>query len=71
MGKYHIVLEKQKEGGYTVYIPELPGCVSQGNTEKEAISNIREAMALYLQELKESRLDITPRVKIIEPTASP
>ena len=43
-----IVLEKQEEGGYTVYIPSLPGCISQGETKKEAIENIKEAILLYL-----------------------
>ncbi|MDO8554933.1 MAG: type II toxin-antitoxin system HicB family antitoxin [Candidatus Micrarchaeota archaeon] len=48
---FHIVLEKQEEGGYTVYVPELPGCISQGETEKESLSNIQEAINLYLSEL--------------------
>lgn len=48
--KFHIVLERQDEGGYTVYVPELPGCISQGESEKEAIRNIKEAMGLYLEE---------------------
>ena len=51
--KYHVVLEKQKEGGYTVYIPELPGCISEGDTEKEALKNINEATELYLEELND------------------
>ncbi len=44
-----IVLEKQEEGGYTAYVPALPGCVSQGETEQEAIENIKEAIELYLE----------------------
>ncbi|MBI4149134.1 type II toxin-antitoxin system HicB family antitoxin [Candidatus Woesearchaeota archaeon] len=44
-----VVLEKQKEGGYTVYAPSLPGCISQGETRKEALANIREAIELYLE----------------------
>ena len=47
---FHIVLEKQDEGGYTVYVPELPGCISQGETEKEVVENIKEAIDLYLNE---------------------
>lgn len=43
-----VVLEKQEDGGYTVYIPSLPGCISEGNTKKEALKNIREALELYL-----------------------
>ena len=41
--KLTIVLEKQDEGGYTAYVPSLPGCVSQGETREEALKNIKEA----------------------------
>ncbi|KYK26489.1 antitoxin HicB [Euryarchaeota archaeon SM23-78] len=44
-----VVLESQKEGGYTVFVPSLPGCISQGETKEEAISNIKEAIQLYLE----------------------
>jgi len=43
-----IVLEEQEEGGYTVLVPALPGCISQGDTLEEAIKNIKEAIELYL-----------------------
>ncbi len=49
--KLHVVLEAQEEGGYAVYVPELPGCISQGETQAEALRNIREAQSLYLSEL--------------------
>lgn len=48
---FDIVLEKQKEGGYTVYVPSLPGCISQGETETEATKNITEAIELYVEEM--------------------
>lgn len=48
--KLHAVLEKQKDGGFTVYVPDLPGCVSEGDTEKEALHNICEAKELYVSE---------------------
>lgn len=44
-----VILEKQDEGGFTVYVPSLPGCVSQGETKEEAIENIKEAIELYLE----------------------
>ena len=47
--KITIVLEKQKEGGYTVYVPSLPGCISQGETREECLKNIKEAIELYLE----------------------
>jgi predicted RNase H-like HicB family nuclease len=51
--KYKIVLEPQGEGGYTVYVPILPGCVSQGETVEEALANVKEAIIVYLESLKE------------------
>jgi len=44
-----VVLEQQEEGGYTVYVPSLPGCISQGETREEALKNIKEAISLYLK----------------------
>jgi len=44
-----VVLEPQEEGGYTIHVPSFPGCVSEGETKEEAIENIREAMALWLE----------------------
>ena len=44
-----IVLEPQEEGGFTAYVPSLPGCISEGNTKEEAIKNIKEAVELYLE----------------------
>jgi len=43
-----IVLEEQEEGGYTVFVPALPGCISEGDTLEEATKNIKEAIILYL-----------------------
>jgi len=44
-----VVLEPSEEGGYTVYVPALPGCISEGDTREEALQNIREAIELYLE----------------------
>ena len=44
-----VVLEPSDEGGFTVYVPSLPGCVSEGETEKEALANIQEAIQLYME----------------------
>ncbi len=69
--KLHIVLEKQEEGGYTVYIPELPGCISQGETKAEAMKNIQEAKELYLEELSRKKLQkAVSRVQVIESVVS-
>lgn len=47
--KLPIVLEGNRQEGYTVTCPALPGCVSEGETRQEAIQNIREAIRLYLR----------------------
>jgi predicted RNase H-like HicB family nuclease len=43
-----VVLEPSEEGGFTVYVPALPGCISEGDTEQVALGNIHEAVELYL-----------------------
>ena len=47
--KLTVILEPQEEGGFTVYVPSLPGCISQGETKAEALDNIKEAIELYLE----------------------
>lgn len=48
-----IILEPSDEGGYTVYVPTLPGCISEGDTREEALRNIREAIELYLEPVED------------------
>ncbi len=45
--KLTVILEKQEEGGFTVYVPSLPGCVSEGETKEEALMHIKEAIELH------------------------
>ncbi|MBI5344702.1 MAG: type II toxin-antitoxin system HicB family antitoxin [Deltaproteobacteria bacterium] len=47
--KLKVVFEPSDEGGYTVYVPALPGCISEGDTYEEAMTNIKEAIELYLE----------------------
>jgi len=51
--KYKVVLEPQEEGGYTAYVPTLPSCIFQGETTEDALANIKEAIEVYLESLKE------------------
>ncbi len=44
-----VILEPSEEGGYTIYAPSLPGCISEGDSEAEALTNIKEAIELYLE----------------------
>ncbi len=48
---YRILLRKEPEGGYTVLVPSLPGCVTFGETMDEAIRMAREAVEIYLESL--------------------
>ncbi len=56
--KLKVVLEPCEEGGFTVTVPSLPGCISEGETEEEAMANIREAIELYLESVED---DVTMR----------
>jgi predicted RNase H-like HicB family nuclease len=51
--KVRVVLEPSEEGGYTVYVPALPGCISEGDTRDEALANVREAIELYLEPVED------------------
>ncbi|WMT44837.1 MAG: type II toxin-antitoxin system HicB family antitoxin [Cuniculiplasma divulgatum] len=51
--KFTVILEPQKDGGFTVSVPALPGCISEGENREEALKNIKEAIELYLEVLKE------------------
>jgi predicted RNase H-like HicB family nuclease len=48
-----VILERAEKGGYTVYVPSLPGCISEGETEEEALANIKEAIELYLEPIED------------------
>jgi len=50
---FKIILEPQAEGGYTVFVPELPDVISEGDTKEEAIANIKDAIEGYLLTMKE------------------
>lgn len=47
--KLQIILEPSEEGGYSVTVPVLPGCISEGDSLDEALANIQEAIELYLE----------------------
>jgi len=54
-----VILEPSEEGGYTVIVPSLPGCVSEGKTLEEALKNIREAIELYLEPVEDDSIFAT------------
>jgi predicted RNase H-like HicB family nuclease len=51
--RFKVVLEESDEGGYTAYVPSLPGCISEGDTKEEALKNIQEAIKLYLEPVED------------------
>lgn len=59
--QYKIGLKKTEEG-YSVWCPGLPGCWSQGETEKEAIENIKHAIEMYLETIEELTKDKETRI---------
>ncbi|MBW6394698.1 type II toxin-antitoxin system HicB family antitoxin [Thermus sp. SYSU G05001] len=50
---YEVILVPEPEGGYTALVPALPGCVTVGETEEEALQNAREAIELWLETARE------------------
>lgn len=65
MMRYAVVIEKA-EGNYSAYVPDLPGCVATGTTREEVEREIREAIRLHLQGLKEDGLSIPEPTSICE-----
>jgi predicted RNase H-like HicB family nuclease len=57
-----VFLEKSADGGFTVIVPSLPGCISEGETKEQALENIREAIALYLESVEDDVV-ISPDVE--------
>ena len=51
MRTYSIVVDPDPEGGFTVTVPSLPGCITQGETLEECVANAKEAIALYIEDL--------------------
>jgi antitoxin HicB len=50
--RFRVILEPNELGGYTVIVPSLPGCISEGDTRDEALANIKEAIELYIESLQ-------------------
>ena len=63
--KLKVVLEPSDDGGFTVYVPSLPGCISEGDTKEQALANIKEAIELYLEPVDDD-LTFSPDSEITE-----
>ena len=62
--RLRIVLEPSEEGGYTVIVPSLPGCISEGDTKEDALKNIREAIELYLEPVEDDEI-VAPNAETV------
>jgi predicted RNase H-like HicB family nuclease len=65
---YKVLLRKEPEGGYTVIVPSLPGCVTYGDTIEEAIEMAKEAVELYIESLKKHGEEIPTEEGTLEYT---
>ena len=63
--KLKIVIEPSDEGDYAAYVPSLPGCISEGDSREEALTNIKEAIELYLEPVEDD-LSYTSDVEVLE-----
>ena len=63
--KLRVVLEPSEDGGFTVVVPALPGCVSEGDTREEALANVREAIQLYLEPVEDDAA-VGPDAEVVE-----
>lgn len=65
--QYTAIFEPEEVGGYSVTVPTLPGCISQGETFEEALKNIKEAAELYLEDLKEGEIPKEEKPIVVSP----
>ena len=56
--EYSVIIHDAEEGGYWVEVPALPGCYSQGESVDEVLENVKDAIALYLEVLRDEDADI-------------
>jgi len=63
---YKVLLRPEPEGGYTINVPALPGCITYGETLEEAKHNAQEAIELYVESLKEHGEDIPSDIDVLE-----
>jgi len=63
---YRIVLKREPEGGYTVIVPALPGCITYGENLEEARTMAKEAIELYVEELQARHEEIPDDTDTLE-----
>ena len=61
--KYRVLIETDEDGMYVAEVPSLPGCISQGKTRNEALTNVKEAIAGYLKSLNAHGDPVPPSIQ--------
>lgn len=64
---YTVIIEREKKKGFHAFCPALPGCHTQGETYEETITNIKEAILLYIESLKAHHQPVPTEDVIIKP----
>ena len=67
--KFNITLDRDEDGAWIAECPSIPGCVSQGQTKDDALSNVQEAIALCLEVRAEKGLPLTVETRQVEVVA--
>jgi predicted RNase H-like HicB family nuclease len=60
--KYRVIIEQDEDAIFVAEVPSLPGCVSQGETRLEALTNVREAIEVYLESLAAHGEPVPPSI---------
>ena len=61
--KFRVLIEPDEDGIFVANVPSLPGCISQGSTRTEALSNVKEAIRAYLESLEKHGEPIPPAIE--------
>jgi predicted RNase H-like HicB family nuclease len=60
--RYRVLIEQDEDAVFVAEVPSLPGCVSQGSTRKEALSNVREAISAFVESLEAHGEPVPPPI---------
>ncbi|CAI2717197.1 type II toxin-antitoxin system HicB family antitoxin [Nitrospina watsonii] len=64
--KLHVLIEQDEDGMYVAEVPALPGCLSQGTTQEEAVANIKEAIEGWMEVMESKRkIDPTQMIEVL------
>ena len=59
---YRVLFEQDEDRKFTARVPELPGCISCGNTREEALENVKEAIEAYIESLQKHNEPVPPSI---------